>query len=88
MHEAEAVEDYIGLLSVAGGYESPLGEHAHPGPAVRAAVLGYPGPFRQQARRGDPCHGVSRLGHKRGRLGATRFLRHGGIGQQLGQAAR
>ena len=87
MHQAEAVDDHVGRPPV-GRHEPAVGQQPQPGAAVRAAVLGDPPSVRQQSRRGDPFHGVGRLGDERGGLGAPRFLGHGGVGQQLGQAAR
>ena len=87
MHQAEAVEDHVGL-TVVGWYEPAGGQQPQPGPAVRTAVLGDHAPFRQASRRGDSFHGVGGLRDERGGLGAPRLLGHGGIGQQLGQAAR
>ncbi len=88
VHQAETVEDDVSLPAGAGWYEAAGGEQLQPGPAVRAAVLGHHALVRQETRRGDSFHGRSGLSDERGRLGASRFLGHGGIGQQLGQATR
>ena len=88
MHQAETVEDDVSLPTGPGWHEPAGGEQLQPGPAVRTAVLGHHALVRQESRRGDSFDGVGGLSDERGRLGAPRFLGHGGIGQQLGQAAR
>ena len=55
---------------------------------MRAAILGHPATVGQQTGRSDPVHGVGGLCDQGGRLGPPRLLGHGGVGHQLGQAAR
>ena len=55
---------------------------------MRTAVLGDHAVVRQESRRSDPFHGISSLRDERSGLGAPRLLGHGGVGEQLGQAAR
>ena len=87
VHHPETVDDHVGL-SVGGHRAQTAGrQQIQPGPAVRAAVLGDPRARGQQAGGGNPADGVRRLGDEGGRLGASRLLWHGRIGQQLGQAA-
>ena len=88
MHQAEAVDDHVGFLAAVGRHQSAVGEQPQPGPAMGAAVLGHHASRGQQPGRGDSLHGVGGLCDQRGRLGPSRLLRNGGIGQQLGQAAR
>ena len=87
VHHPEAVDDHV-CLGVAGHLGQAAGrQQIEPGPAVRAAVLGDPRARGQQAGGGNPADRVRRLGDEGGRLGAPWLLRHGRIGQQLGQAA-
>ena len=89
MHQAEAVEDHVSLPAVVPDGTSPRAASSSsqdpPCGLPYSATTPWSG---SESRRGDSFHGVGGLSDERGRLGAPRLLGHGGIGQQLGQAAR
>ncbi len=87
MHQTETIEDDVRLL-IARGWNKPAnGQQLQPRSAVRAAVLGYYAPGRQQTCRAHAINGLGGLCDQSGRLGSPGLLRHGGIDQQPGQAA-
>ena len=88
VHQAESVNDHVRLPAGSRRHEPASGQQAQPGPAMRAAVLGDHAVVRQESRRSDPFDGIGSLRDERSGLGAPRLLGHGGVGEQLGQAAR
>ena len=88
VHQAGAVDDHVGFLAVVRRPQPAAGQQSQPRPAVGAAILGDQASRGQQPGPGDSLHGVGGLRDERSRLGASGLLGNGGIGQQLGQAAR
>jgi hypothetical protein len=81
VHQAETVQNDIGLLSRARWQETPVGEQPEPGATVRAAVLRDSVSRAKQAGGGNGAHGIGGLCPQRRWLGALRLRRHRGIRQ-------
>ena len=89
VHHAETVDDHVGLLAAAAEGTSPRATSRSsqdlPCGLPYSATTPRSGSHPATATRSTASAACA--DERRG-LGAPRFLRHGGIGQQLGQAAR
>jgi RNA polymerase sigma factor (sigma-70 family) len=87
VHQAEAVNDHVGLFIVRDRLEAAIGGQPEPGPAVRAAILGDSGALGQHPRSLDSSDRVSRLRDQRDRLCSAGLGRDGRVSHQLRKPA-